>query len=317
MRRIPAARPGPRFTAAGVDGRPLPFPDVSFLQALVLALVQGVTELFPISSLGHAVLIPPLLRWSFNENDPSFLPFLVLLHLGTALALLVLYWRQWVVIVRAFFRAAFRGRIATPDERLALLLVAATIPAGIVGVLLQSYLQKLFASPVPTSVFLFCNGLVLLGAELLRRRAERRARVSGESRREQEAHFRHLEELHVGWAFGIGCCQALALIPGFSRSGVTMVGGLLANLKHTEAARFSFLLATPIILAAALVEIPDLFHPGVPLGSYTIAAVAAGLAAYLSARFLLRYFESGRLDPYGWYCMAAGVAAFLFFTVFR
>lgn len=288
---------------------------MSFLQALVLALVQGVTELFPISSLGHSVLIPPLLHWSFNENDPTFLPFLVLLHLGTAIALLILYWREWVVIVRAFVRAALRGRIETADERLALLLVAATVPAGIVGVLLQTYLQKLFASPVPTSVFLFCNGVILLSAEVLRRRAERRARLGGESRREQEAHFRPLEKLPVAWAFGIGCCQVLALVPGFSRSGVTMVGGLLAHLKHTEAARFAFLLATPIILAASLVEVPDLFHKGVPLGSYAIAAVVTGLAAYLSARFLLRYFESGRLDPYGWYCMAAGAAAFVFFTV--
>jgi undecaprenyl-diphosphatase len=288
---------------------------VSFLQALVLALVQGVTELFPISSLGHAVLIPPLLHWSFNENNPTFLPFLVLLHLATAIALLILYWREWVTIVRAFVRAAMRGRIETKDERLALLLVAATIPAGIVGVLLQSYLQKLFASPVLTSVFLFCNGLILLGAEVLRRRAERRARVGDESRREQEEHFQSLEQLALPWAIGIGCCQAVALVPGFSRSGVTMVGGLLAGLKHTEAARFAFLLATPIILAAALVEIPDLFHRGVPLGSYSIAAVVAGLAAYFSARFLLRYFESGRLDPYGWYCMAAGAAAFLYFTV--
>lgn len=288
---------------------------VSFLQALVLALVQGVTELFPISSLGHSVLIPPLLHWSFNESDPTFLPFLVLLHLGTAIALLILYWREWVTIVRAFVRAAVRGRIESTDERLALLLVAATIPAGIVGVLLQTFLQKLFASPVPTSIFLFCNGVILLGAEVLRRRAERRARVAGESRREQEAHFRSLEELPLAWAFAIGCCQVLALVPGFSRSGVTMVGGLLANLKHTEAARFAFLLATPIILAAALVEIPDLFHKGVPLVSYGVAAVVTGVAAYLSARFLLRYFTSGRLDPYGWYCMAAGVAAFLFFTI--
>ncbi|MBO0708981.1 MAG: undecaprenyl-diphosphate phosphatase [Candidatus Dormibacteraeota bacterium] len=288
---------------------------MSFLQALVLALVQGVTELFPISSLGHAVLIPPLLHWSFRESDPTFLPFLVLLHLGTATALFILYWRQWVTIVRAFIRAAMRGRIETPDERLALLLVAATVPAAIVGVLLQTYLQRLFASPVPTSVFLFCNGIVLLGAELLRRRAERRAKVGGESRQEQEAHFRSLEDLPLAWAVGIGCCQALALVPGFSRSGVTMVGGLFANLKHTEAARFAFLLATPIILGAAVIEIPDLFRKGVPLATYGVAAIVTGVAAYLSARFLLRYFRSGRLDPYGWYCMAAGAAAFVFFVI--
>lgn len=277
-----------------------------------MALLQGVTELFPISSLGHAVLLPHLLHWSFNENSPTFIPFLVLLHLGTATALLILYWREWVKIIRGFVRAALRGRVEGADERLALLLVAATVPAGIIGVLGQTALQALFASPRPVSVFLFLNGLTLLGAELLRRRSEHQATVAAENRREQESHFRRLEQLPLGWALAIGCFQAFALLPGFSRSGLTMVGSLVAGLRHIEAARFSFLLATPIIFAAGLVDVPDLLHPGVPLGGYLIAALVAGLAAYGSARLLLRYFEAGRLDPYGWYCLAAGAFAFFF-----
>lgn len=284
---------------------------MSLLQAIVIALVQGMTELFPVSSLGHAVLLPRILHWSYDQRDPAFLPFLVLLHLGTATALLVLYWREWVAIARGFVRAAVRGRIQSSDERLALLLVAATVPAGIVGVLAQKPLEALFSNPSAAAVFLFCNGLVLLGAELLRRRDERRSNLTAESRREQEANYRKLEDMPLPAALLVGACQVFALLPGFSRSGVTMVGGLLAGLRHQEAARFSFLLATPIIAAAGLLEVPDLFRPGVPLLQYTVAAVVAGLAAYGSARFLLRYFESGRLDPYGWYCLGAGVVAFL------
>ena len=284
---------------------------MSLLQAIVIALLQGMTELFPVSSLGHAVLLPRLLHWSYDQRDPAFLPFLVLLHLGTATALFILYWREWVRIARGFVRAAVRGRIQHSDERLALLLVAGTIPAGIVGVVAQTPLEKLFSNPSAAAIFLFCNGLVLLGAELLRRRDERRSNLTAESRREQEANYRKLEDMPLPAALLVGACQVFALLPGFSRSGVTMVGGLLAGLRHQEAARFSFLLATPIIAAAGLLEVPDLFHPGVPLLEYTLAAVVAGLAAYVSARFLLRYFESGRLDPYGWYCVGAGVLAFL------
>lgn len=283
---------------------------MSPFQAFVIALLQGATELFPVSSLGHAVLLPRLLHWSYDQRDPAFLPFLVLLHLGTATALFILYWREWVGIARGFVRASVRGRIEEPQERLALLLVAGTVPAGVVGVVAQKPLESLFSSPRAAAIFLFCNGLVLLGAELLRRRNERRRQVAGESRREQEANYRRVEDMPLPAALLVGACQAVALLPGFSRSGVTMVGGLLAGLRHKEAARFSFLLATPIIAAAGILEVPDLFRPGVPLLEYTLAAVVAGLAAYGSARFLLRYFESGRLDPYGWYCLGAGALAF-------
>jgi undecaprenyl-diphosphatase len=280
---------------------------LTLAQALFMGLLQGATELFPVSSLGHSVLIPTLLHWSFKQSDPSFVPFLVLLHLGTAGALLVIYRSDWVTIVRGFFTAAVRGRIDTPPERLAMLLMVGTIPAAILGVFLESRIKSLFASPYVAASFLVVNGFLMLGFEQLRRRAERRAALDSKPRVEQEEGFAQAERISFRAAALVGACQALAFVPGISRSGVTIGGGLIAGLRHQEAARFSFLLATPVILAAGLVEVPQLFGGSVPVGEYVAGAVLSGVAAYLSARFLLRYFRSGRLDPYGWYCVAAGL----------
>jgi undecaprenyl-diphosphatase len=274
-----------------------------------MGLLQGATELFPVSSLGHAVLIPSLLHWSFKQSDPSFLPFLVLLHLGTATALLILYRQEWVAIVRGFVVAAVRGQIQTDTERLAMLLLVGTIPAAVLGVFLESRIKTLFASPYEAAGFLIVNGFLMLGFEVLRRRAERRTAVAASSRIEQEERFAQAERISFRAAAIVGACQALAFLPGISRSGVTIGGGLLAGLRHEEAARFSFLLATPVILGAGVVELPQLFSSGVPVGEYVVAAILSGVAAYASARFLLRYFRSGRLDPYGLYCIAAGLAS--------
>lgn len=282
---------------------------MTLAQALFMGLLQGATELFPVSSLGHAVLIPSLLHWSFKQSDPSFVPFLVLLHLGTAGALLFIYRAEWVVIIKGFFTASVRGRIETPSERLAMLLMVGTIPAGILGVYFETRIKSLFASPYVAASFLIVNGLLMLGFEQLRRRAERRAALDSKPRVEQEEGFAEAERISFRAAALVGACQALAFLPGISRSGVTIGGGLLAGLRHQEAARFSFLLATPVILAAGVLEIPQLFSSGVPVGEYIAAAILSGGAAYLSARFLLRYFRSGRLDPYGWYCVAAGLVS--------
>ena len=279
-----------------------------------MGFIQGATELFPVSSLGHAVLIPSLLRWSFKQSDPSFLPFLVLLHLGTAGALLFIYRSQWVEIIRGFFTAAVRGRLETGPERLAMLVLVGSLPAGTLGVYFEHQLKALFARPSAAAGFLIVNGFLLLGAEVLRRRAERRAALAGKTRVEQEQSFATAEQISFRAAALVGACQAFALLPGISRSGVTIAGGLLAGLKHQEAARFSFLLATPIILAAGLIEIPQLVSPQVPLGEYVGGAILAGAAAYASARFLLRYFRSGRLDPYGWYCAGAGLVSLALLT---
>ena len=267
-----------------------------------MGLLQGATELFPVSSLGHSVIIPSLLHWSFKQSDPSFVPFLVLLHLGTAGALLILYRTEWVAIIRGFFTAAFRGQIQNDSERLAMLLLVGTIPAAILGVFLESRIKSLFASPYEAAGFLIANGILMLAFEILRRRAERRST-------KQEAEFAQAERISFRAAALVGACQALAFLPGISRSGVTIGGGLIAGLRHQEAARFSFLLATPVILGAGLVEVPQLFSGGMPIGEYLAGMVLAGAAAYASARFLLRYFRSGRLDPYGYYCIAAGLVS--------
>ena len=267
-----------------------------------MGLLQGATELFPVSSLGHSVIIPSLLHWSFKQSDPSFVPFLVLLHLGTAGALLILYRTQWIAIIRGFFTAAFRGQIQNDNERLAMLLLVGTIPAALLGVFLETRIKSLFASPYEAAGFLVANGFLMLGFEVLRRRTER-----GSTR--LEAEFAQAEKISFRAAALVGACQALAFLPGISRSGVTIGGGLLAGLRHQEAARFSFLLATPVILGAGLVEVPQLFSGGVPIAEYLAATVLAGFAAYASARFLLRYFRSGRLDPYGYYCIAAGLVS--------
>jgi undecaprenyl-diphosphatase len=278
-------------------------------QAVLMGLLQGATELFPVSSLGHAVLVPTFFHWSYRQSDPTFVPFLTLLHLGTAGALLVLYWRDWLAIIAGFVRAAIRGRIETPAERLAMLLVVGTIPAGVVGVVLESQLKRLFASPRSAAIFLCVNAVILFGAELLRRRSERRAHLEGKAREEQEAAYLDTERLGFKAAALVGVCQVLALVPGISRSGVTMAGGLLAGLRHQEAARFSFLLATPIIAAAGLLEVPQLVNTAAPLITYSLAALVAGVAAYLSARFLIRYFRWGRLDPYAYYCATLGLVS--------
>ena len=275
---------------------------MTFWQALVLGLLQGATELFPVSSLGHSVLLPTLLHWSYRQSDPTFVPFLVLLHLGTAGALLIVYFRDWLRIGAGFVKAALRGRLETPDERLAMLLVAGTIPGGLVGFLLEKPIKVLFATPLVAAIFLVLNGIMLLGAELLRRRDERR-------RGQDEDDYGAAQQLDFRAAIIVGTAQALALLPGISRSGVTIAGGLLAGLRHQESARFSFLLATPIIGAAGVLELPQLLAGDVPIAEYLLAGLLAGLAAYVSARFLIRYFRSGRLDPYGWYCIAVGAAA--------
>src|SRR3989442_1114891 len=233
-----------------------------------MGLLQGASELLPVSSLGHAVLVPSLLHWSFKQSDPSFLPFLVLLHLGTATALLMLYRDQWVAIISGFLTAAIRGQMKTDSERLAMLLLVGTIPAAVLGVFLESRIRSLFASPYVAAGFLVVNGLLMLGFEMVRRRHEK-----GGSRVEQESQFANAERISFRAAALVGACQAIAFLPGISRSGVTIGGGLLAGLRHQEAARFSFLLATPVILGAGVLEVPQLFSSGVPVAQYLAAAL--------------------------------------------
>ena len=283
------------------------------IQILALALLQGVAELFPISSLGHTVIIPGLVGWGNLIKSPTFLPLVVLLHLGTAVALFIFFWRDWVTLITAFVRTSVAGRLdAHPQGRTIWLVLVGTIPTGLIGVIFQTQIQNLFfSSPVPVipAAFLALNGAVLFVGERLRQRSEQ----TGVDRQKQEQAFKHIGDLTFVQAFYVGIVQSLALIPGISRSGASMVAGMSARLSHEEAARFSFLLATPIIAGAALVEVPVLFEPGNSgmLPYALIGGVVAALAAFFSVKFLMRYFEVGRLTPFAYYCLAAGTLAFL------
>jgi undecaprenyl-diphosphatase len=282
---------------------------------LFLAALQGVTELFPVSSLGHAVVVPPLVGLNFRETDPAFVPVLTVLHLGTAAALLLLYRHDWARIISGFFRAAVRGRIDDPDQRLAIMLVVGTVPAGVIGLLLQDPLKSLFGNPRLASALLIVNGGILFAAELFRRRDERRRKAAGAAlmaHEDGDPEYAQIEGLSLRTTVFVGIFQAGALLPGISRSGITMAAGLVAGLRHEEAARFSFLLATPIILAAGLLELPALGTDAPTAALAVAAAIVAGVVAYASARFLLRYLRIGRLDPFAYYCAALGAAGLVF-----
>ncbi len=287
------------------------------IKTILLGLLQGVAELFPISSLGHTVILPALLGWNSFIKSEDFLSIVVTLHLGTALALLLFYWRDWYALVRAFFVTALKGRLdADPMGKTIWLLIVGTIPVGLLGLFLDKPLKSLFASPVIVSAFLFLNGAVLLIGEMQRERIE----PKGVERFKQEQAFRTINDLTFTQAFFIGLSQSLALLPGLSRSGVTMVAALRAKLSHEEALRFTFLLATPVILLAALLEVPKLIstksHYVAP--STQIAAAVGGVVAFLAAivsiKFLTRYFHVGRLTPFAYYCFAVGFVSFLIFA---
>lgn len=278
---------------------------ISYFQAAVMGVVQGITEPFPVSSLGHSVIVPKLLGWNLTQNNDKFVTFLVATHLATALVFLGLFWADWVRIVKGFVRSVAGRGIAAGDSdaRLAWMIIIGTIPAGALGLAFQGPLEKLFSNAELVAGFLILNGLMLLRAEALRRRS----RVEAD-----DDDVRLAETLTTKSAFGVGLAQALALIPGFSRSGAAMSGGLLAGLSHRDAARFAFLLATPIIGAAALLKMPGLIagHAGSGIrGQALVGALCAAVAAYLATKFLLRYLQTNRLTPFGLYCIIAGAVA--------
>ncbi|HUI35024.1 MAG TPA: undecaprenyl-diphosphate phosphatase [Stellaceae bacterium] len=273
---------------------------MSALHAIALAILQGVTELFPISSLGHAVIAPRLLGWPIDQHSPEFLPFVVVLHVGTAVALLLYFWREWLQIGLGVIGAG--GRDSANARHALWLIIVATLPAVAIGFLFEKFVRGLFATPLIAALFLVVNGFVLLLGDWLRIRSVQN---------------RPLEPASLTWkgALAIGFWQCLAFIPGISRSGAAMVGGLVAGLQHAEAAHFSFLIATPIILGAAVLEIPKMLAlPGHGISLLALfSGVVAGVTAYLSIAFLMRYFRrhdfEDALVPFAIYCWVAGAAA--------
>jgi undecaprenyl-diphosphatase len=294
---------------------------ITTFQAIVLGVLQGITELFPISSLGHTVLYPTLFRWhnivSWQSRPESpWLAFIVMLHVGSAVGLLIYFWRTWIDIIVSFFRTLAKRRVETPTERLAWLIIIATIPVGILGLLLEHPLRTLFAKPLAAAVFLIINGLILLGAERYRRRAEVRELARREGLNPEGA--RDLDTLEYREAAVIGTAQSAALLAGISRDGIVMSAGLVRGLNNEDAARFGFLLATPPILAAGILKFGDLTGP---LGDHgvrsaaIVAAIAAAITAVFTVHFLMRYFKRGNLRPFGLYCIVFGLFMILFTLV--
>ncbi len=306
------------------NGSPTLHHHLSWLEAGVVGAFQGVAELFPVSSLGHSVLIPAWVGGSWardldvSKPESPYLAFIVGLHVATAIALIIYFWRDWVRIVTGLVTSIVRREVRTSDQRLAWLLVLATIPVGLIGLVGEHWFRTTLAKPTPTAVFLIANGLILLLAERLRRRDPNvddagyvDERVSG-----PESDHR-LARIPVLPAVAIGATQILALAPGISRSGIATVGGMLRGLSREDAARFSFLLATPVILAAGALKLSDLSGPlgdGIR-GQVLFGSVLSGLGAYISVRFLTRYLANRSLRPFGGYCIAAGVASLVLFAV--
>ncbi|HEV3047169.1 MAG TPA: undecaprenyl-diphosphate phosphatase [Solirubrobacteraceae bacterium] len=299
---------------------------LSYFQAIVLGALQGVSELFPISSLGHTVLFPTLFGWNKlvdaqSQNESFWLALVVTLHVGSALGLLAYFWRDWVQIVGAFFRTLAKRRIETPTERLAWLIVVASIPAGIIGLALEHELRTLTAKPEVAAIFLMVNGCLLFAAELFRRRAQVRELAVREGAKPAPSPqglvgARELNTLEFREALVVGVAQSTALVAGISRDGVTMGAGLARGMDHSDSARFAFLLATPIILAAGIFKVGDLLgHNGDGIrGQALVACATAAIVAVFTVAFLVRYFKTRTLIPFAVYCLVFGLAMVIYTT---
>lgn len=341
--------------------------DLSYLEATVVGLLQGVSELFPVSSLGHSVLLPALLGGSWSRDldmtapHSPYLSVLVAMHVATALALVAFFWRDWVRITVALVTSIRDREIATPDQRLGWLLIVGTIPVGIAGLILDKLLRTYLGKPIPSAIFLAVNGLVLYAVEKYRQRQGERddsgnhdfaaadagnhpvasgphsvppdlqetaiiravpateqtapiPRVRADAEEDSDVRLSRLSWLE---AFLIGAVQSFALLPGISRSGITMVGGLARGMRHDDAARFAFLLSTPVILGAGLIKVPELFKPEAHavLGPAILGSVLSGIAAYISVRFLTSYFETRTLRPFAIYCLIAGIGSLAWLSI--
>jgi undecaprenyl-diphosphatase len=275
---------------------------LSSLQAVILGILQGISELFPISSLGHSIILPALLGWTIDQRAGAFLTFLVATHFATAAVLFFCYWGDWVRIIRGTLRSIWRRSLtADPDARLGWLLVVGTVPAGIFGLLFEKQLQRLFIAPSYVACFLVLNGALLYFAEVLRTRAKSAGVIHDPDQRIAS---------EVSWwqSARVGVMQVLALFPGFSRTGSTLAGGLMVGLAHEDALRFSFMLATPIIAAAGVLKLPKLFasRDATAIDAAMLGAVCAAIAAYFSVKFLTRYFKTRTLTPFAIYCLLVG-----------
>ena len=297
---------------------------LSYLQAIIMGALQGVAELFPISSLGHSILVPAWLGGSWSDmvksqdstaNSP-FLAFIVALHVATAVALVIYYWRDWVQVVLGVVDMVRTRSLDSARSRLAALLIIATIPVGILGLIADKKLRHLFGSPRDAAIFLTINGVLLFVVERLARRAQRRSGDAQAAMSHGGSDAEDFASLGFGEATAIGASQALALLPGISRSGAAISAGLLRGLDHAKATHFAFLLATPVILGAGLLKVPELFKPensGIH-GQVIVGSIAAFIAAFIAVAFLARYMKTRTLYPFVAYCLVAGVVSIVHFA---
>ncbi len=301
----------------------MPHHHLSWIEAILVGAVQGVTELFPVSSLGHAVLVPALVGGSWSRDlsvstpESPYLAFIVGMHVATAVALLIYFRADWIRIIAGFFTSVTRRELQTIDQKLAWLLILATIPVGVTGLLAEHWFRTTLAKPSPTAVFLIINGLIILATEQRRGRDGALNGTYVDERITGPESDRRLARLPIPRAVAIGSAQVLALAPGISRSGITMVGGILGGLTREDAARFSFLLATPVIFAAGVLKLPDLAGPlGDGIRPQVVAgSLVAGVCAYGAVRFLTRYVADRSLRPFGAYCVLIGAASLVTFAV--
>ncbi len=326
---------------------------LTYAEAIVVGLIQGVSELFPVSSLGHNVLIPALIggSWATDLNvakaESPYLAFIVGMHVATAIALMIYFWRDWLRIIGGFFSSIRRLRIETVDQKLAWMIIVATIPVGLVGLVFEHEFRVLFGKPIRAAIFLIVNGLILYAGERFRTRASLAADAqAAQERQESEAAADRPARVVAGHASGqravrqaeisqavqsdrrltkagllaalvIGSSQILALLAGISRDGVAMVAGMFRGLSREDAARFAFLLATPVILAAGVLKVPDLTGPlgnGIR-GQILVGSLLSGVGAYLSVRFLVRYFQTRTLTPFAIYCVVFGLASVIYLSI--
>ena len=310
---------------------------LTYLEASVVGLIQGVTELFPVSSLGHNVLIPALIGGSWGSDlsvakaESPYLAFIVGLHAATAIALLIYFWRDWIRIFRGFFTSIRHLELETTDQKLAWMVILATIPVGLVGLGFEHEFRVLFGKPIRAAIFLVVNGVILYAGEKFRTRASLKADAElaadrqhavSKAGRGAAAHAsgqraaRQLELSRAVQAVVIGSAQILALLAGISRDGVTMVAGMARGLSREDAARFAFLLATPVILAAGVLKYNDLIQKGHGIyGPILVGSILSGLGAYLSVRYLVKYFQTRTLTPFAIYCILFGTASIIYLSV--
>ncbi len=270
---------------------------ISIFQAIILGTLQGVSELFPVSSLGHSVLLPAILHWDINQSSDSFISFVVLTHLATALALVLYFYRDWLRIIRDMVRSIIDRRIETAHARIGWLIVVSSIPVGILGLLFQAKVQLLFAAPRLVAIALILNGIVLMVADALGRYSQ----IGVDDRK-----LARMTWLQATW---VGLAQCVALIPGFSRTGVTMTASLANGFSHDNAARYSFLLSAPVIFAAAILKVPHIITHHGEWSSAIAGFICAAIAAYVSVHYLTKHFQTKKLRPFAIYCIVAGFVA--------